>query len=246
MAPCGLETASHSAFGARRAMAEASTKRRCVAQVAESGASGANQGASSGGASGGGVADAAAVTGEAPKLLICEQAQKVLRLYSMGTQRVPLDQLGVSLLNRAISGRHVHRLGRRIISFEAFVLWRYKHGWAHEPNPDDPLEVARHTNAVARATALLTEVPMVALKGSFAKTHLLSFLQCLKAGNVFWDDTKQLMVPPAAAGTLCEHIEHGMFYEIFSMPRCATTGPPCWRSVRRTTSTPLSLWGKRR
>jgi hypothetical protein len=195
-------------------MAEASTKRR-VAQEAASGASGANQGASSGGASGGGVEDAAAVTGEAPKLLICEQAQKVLGKYSMGIQRVLLGQMGVSLLNRAISGRHVHRLGWRIISFEAFVLWRYKHGWAHEPNPDDPLEVARHTNAVARATALLTEVPMVALKGSFAKTHLLSFLQCLKAGNVFWDDNKQLMVPPAAAATLHEHIEHGMFYEIF-------------------------------
>ena len=56
---------------------------------------------------------------------------------------------------------------------------------------------------------------MVAPKGSFAKTHLLSFLQCLKAGSVFWDDNKQLMVPPAAADTLQAHIEHGMFYEIF-------------------------------
>ena len=200
-------------------MAEASTKRRRVAQEAASGASDANQGGSSGGASEGVVADAAAMTEESPKLLICEMGEKILSKYSLGLQRVPLGEMGVSLLNRAISGRHVHRLGRRIISFEAFVLWRYKHGWAHEPNPDDPLEVARHTNAVARATALLTEVPMVALKGSFAKTHLLSFLQCLKAGNVFWDDTKELMVPPAAAETLCAHIEHGMFYEIFSMPR---------------------------
>ena len=155
--PVGSTTASHSAFGARRAMAEASTKRRRVAQEAASGASGANQGASSGGASEGVVADAAAMTKESPKL----------------------DMLG----------RHVHRLGRCIISFEAFVLCRYKNGRAHEPNPDDPLEVARHTIAVARATALVAEVPMIPLKGSIAKSHLLSFLQCLKAGNIYWSDT---------------------------------------------------------
>ena len=92
----------------------------------------------------------------------------------------------------------------------SFISWWYKHGWAHEPNPDDPLEVARHTNAVARATALVAEVPMIPLKGSIAKFHLLSFLQCLKAGNIYWSDTRRLMVPPEAQGEISEHIKYGM------------------------------------
>ena len=87
---------------------------------------------------------------------------------------------------------------------------------ASSPNLDDPLEVARNTNEVARATSLLAEVPMIPLKGSIAKTHLLSFLHCLKAGNVYWSDTKKLMVPPAAQATLLEHLEHGMHFEVFS------------------------------
>ena len=58
----------------------------------------------------------------------------------------------MSPLNRDMSGSHVYDLGRRTISVEGFVRFRYRQGWAHEPNPDDPLEVARNTNRVARAT----------------------------------------------------------------------------------------------
>ena len=99
---------------------------------------------------------------------------------------------------------------------EGFVQWRYRHGWAHEPNPDDPLEVARNTNAVARATALVPQVRLVPLKGSIAKSHLLTFLQCLRDGTVYWSDTKQLMVPPEGQAVLAEHLKYGMFYEVFS------------------------------
>ena len=148
--------------------------------------------------------------------LICEAATRVLQKYSLGVMRVPLDELGVSPLNRKISGSHVQTLGRRILSVEGFVRWRYRHGWAHEPNPDDPLEVARNTNAVARASALVPQVPMVPLKGSIAKTHLLTFLQCLRDGTVCWSDTKQLMVPPEGQAVLAEHLKYGMFYEVFS------------------------------
>jgi hypothetical protein len=148
--------------------------------------------------------------------LMCQQAQKVLQQYSLGVHRLPLDGVGVSPLNRHISGSHVHALGERILTVEGFVVWRYRYGWAHEPNPADPMEVARNTNKVAGVTPLLVKVPMVALKGSIAKTHLLSFLQCLKAGTVYWDKTKKLMLPPAACAALMEHMSHGMFYEVFS------------------------------
>ena len=97
-----------------------------------------------------------------------------------------------------------------------FVRWRYRHGWAHEPNPDDPLEVARNTNKIARATALLPEVPEVPLKGSFAKTHLMTLLQCLKSGKIYWSDTKQKMLCPAGQHALAEHVKYGMFYEVFN------------------------------
>ena len=92
--------------------------------------------------------------------LICEEAHGVLQRYSLGVMRLTLKELGVSPLNRPISGSQVHSLGRRIVSVEGFVQWRYRHGWAHEPNPDDPLEVARHTNRVVRATPLLADVPL--------------------------------------------------------------------------------------
>ena len=148
--------------------------------------------------------------------LMCQEAHRILQQYSLGRMRVPLEELGVSPLNRAISGTHVHALGRRIMSVEGFVMFRYQRGWCHEPNPEDLLEVARNTNRVARATSLLSEVPMVPLKGSIAKTHLMNFLQCLKAGNIYWNDSKKLMLPDAAQDLLIDHLTHGMFYEVFS------------------------------
>ena len=129
--------------------------------------------------------------------------------------RVPLGDLGVSPVNRNLSGTHVHKLGRRIVSVEGFVRWRYNHGWTHEPNPEDPLEVARNTNKVARATKLLPEVPMVPLEGSIAKTHLMTFLQCLKSGRMYWADDKRQMLCPAGHLLLEDHLKYGMFYEVF-------------------------------
>ena len=55
------------------------------------------------------------------RTLVCEEGAKVLQQYSLGIQRVPLKGLGVSLINRDISGSHVHALGRRILSVEGFV-----------------------------------------------------------------------------------------------------------------------------
>jgi len=140
----------------------------------------------------------------------------VLKKRSKGVKRVPLDQLGVSPLNRAISGKHVHALGRRILSVEGFCRFRYNNGLAHEPNPLDPLEVSRYTNRAAKKDPLLALVPEKPLYGSFAKTHLMSLLQALSSGCIYWSDTKDLMVPPAGQAALLEHLKHGMFYEVLS------------------------------
>ena len=145
---------------------------------------------------------------------VCMEAAELLKRYATGVQRIPLNKLGVSPHNRDVSGKHVHKLGRRIVSVEGFCRYRYNHGWAHEPNPLDPLEVARNTNRVARRDKLLAPVPEEPLYGSFAKTHLLSFLQALKSGCIYWADNEELMLPPPAQAALVEHLEHGMFFEI--------------------------------
>ena len=50
--------------------------------------------------------------------LLCEAAQRVLSDYSLGVMRVPFEDLGVSPVNRNLSGGHVHKLGRRIVSVD--------------------------------------------------------------------------------------------------------------------------------
>lgn len=153
-------------------------------------------------------------------MLVCEAAAEVLRKASKGVQRIPLERLGVSPFNRRINGRHVHQLGRRILSVEGFVRMRYQWGWCHEPNPADELAVSRYTNAAARGSGLLAPVPDTPLFGSFAKTHLLSFLQALKTRQVRWDKGGDLMLPDEAQEELMEHLAHGMFYEVLSWQVC--------------------------
>ena len=147
---------------------------------------------------------------------VCTGAADVLQRYSLGVQRIPLEKLGASPINRKVSGRHVHRIGRRIISVEGFQRYRYKYGWCHQWNPADPLSVARHTNELAKVDPLLARVPEVPLYGSFAKTHLMSFLHALRSGSVYWQDSGELMMPPEGAAVLREHLEQGMFYEVLS------------------------------
>jgi hypothetical protein len=152
----------------------------------------------------------------------CTAAAKVLQEAGLGVRRVPLNELGVSPLNRLISGKHMHQLGRRIVSVEGFARYRYKQGCCHEPDPADPLAVARATNLVASRDPLLAKVGEVPLKGSFMKTHLMSFLQAIASGTVYWDDTKQLMIPPPAMKSLEDHVKHGMFYEVLPWSAVST------------------------
>ena len=154
------------------------------------------------------------VTAGAATRLVCTEAASVLAKFSKGTQRIPLEKMGISPFNRRINGPYVHKLGKRILSVEGFARLRYRSGWCHEPNPDDELSVARFTNAAAVGSGLLAPVPNAPLFGSFAKSHLLSFLQALKSGQVFWDQTQDLMLPEPATQELLEHLQHGMFYEV--------------------------------
>ena len=65
-----------------------------------------------------GLAEEAGKSPDTSKLLLCEVAQQALHKYSLGVMRIPLKELGVSPLNRELSGSHVHGIGRRIVSVD--------------------------------------------------------------------------------------------------------------------------------
>ena len=117
--------------------------------------------------------------------LISAAAGKVLSL-SKGRMRVPLEELGPALFNRQgmpTCSRHCKQIGQRIIEVESFQTFRYNYGYCHEPDPSNPLAVSRHGNKMADRDIDLPRLPAKPLKGVFAKTHLVTFLQLLKSGR---------------------------------------------------------------
>ena len=67
----------------------------------------------------------------------------------------------------------------------------------------------------------LAPVPMKTLIATCGKSHPQSWLQALKSGAVYWDDTGELMVPPGHMGPLLDHLENGLYYEVLQ-----------WKAVR--------------
>ena len=114
------------------------------------------------------------------------QAKRVLAL-SKGRVRVPLEDLGPALFNRQgqpTCGRHCWRLAERVVKVEGFATFRYEAGFCHEPDPKNPLAVSAHGNRMADRDSQLPRLPGMALKGVFAKTHLVTMLQLYKAGRM--------------------------------------------------------------
>ena len=113
-------------------------------------------------------------------------AQQALRT-SRGRQRVPLESLGPAVFNRqgtVTDSRHCLALMDRILKDEAFATFRYEAGYCHEPNPNDPSMVARHATTMHAKDPALPRPCEGALRGVFAKTHLVTALQMYKAGNM--------------------------------------------------------------
>ena len=163
----------------------------------------------------GGLA-AGAVGRASSQSLVTFDAKKVLAL-SKGVSRVPLQQLGPALFNRRgarTCGRHVHDLANRILSVEGFATYRYTAGWCHEPNPDDPLAVALHGNKMAAKDRLLPTLPLVPLKGVFAKTHLVTFLQLLQNGAIK-EPASSHEGPASSRDELADVLAEGIFMHVF-------------------------------
>ena len=157
--------------------------------------------------------------------LVNDSAMNVLK-FSKGVMRVPLEDLGPALFNRrgaATCGQHCLKLAERILNLEGFATFRYVAGFCHEANPDDPLAVARHGNAMQASDAALPRLPMKPLKGVFAKTHLVTFLQMYKAGllpNIklkapSQSDSGKSEDVPRSHEELHDVLEHGIFMQVF-------------------------------
>ena len=84
--------------------------------------------------------------------LVNEDAMHVLKM-SRGVMRVPIEDLGPAVFNRhgaATNSQHCRDLATRILTLEGFATFRYVAGFCHEPDPNDPLAVARHGNAMQK------------------------------------------------------------------------------------------------
>ena len=113
-------------------------------------------------------------------------AQQALK-SSRGIARVKLEELGPATFNRGgtvTDSGHCHNLMHRILTKEAFATYRYEAGYCHEPNPKDTSRVSNHGNRMVAKDPNLPQLPTTALKGTFAKTHLVTALQMFKAGRM--------------------------------------------------------------
>ena len=111
-------------------------------------------------------------------------AKKAL-LNSRRRERVKLEDLGPATFNRGgtvTDSQHCRTLMAHILTEAAFATHLYNQGYCHEPNPKDPLMVAKHGNQMHGKDPTLPRLPETALKGVFAKTHLVTALQMFKAG----------------------------------------------------------------
>ena len=161
----------------------------------------------------------AAVAAWSQESLVNEDAMKVLRM-SKGIVRVPLEELGPAVFNRhgeATSGQHCLKLGKRILTLEGFGTFRYVAGYCHEPDPADPLAVATHGNSMQVKDNLLPRLPAKPLKGVFAKTHLVTFLQMYKNGQMpqMAPQASSQSAPSLSREDLNDAIEHGVFMHVF-------------------------------
>ena len=156
--------------------------------------------------------------------LVNEDAMFVLRL-SKGVTRVPIEELGPALFNRhgeATSSAHCLKLAKRILTLEGFATFRYVAGFCHDPDPADPLSVSRHGNSMQSKDNSLPRLPAKPLKGVFAKTHLVTFLQMYKNGQIPGASCEVPQAPSQSGEALSQSrvelqdaLEHGVYMHVF-------------------------------
>ena len=82
-------------------------------------------------------------------LPLLQEGSYVLKTYSKGVTRVPLEKMACSPINRGglgVHGKHCHDLYAPIANRDGLAVWRYNRGLMLSPNPDKPFENADFTN----------------------------------------------------------------------------------------------------
>ena len=149
---------------------------------------------------------------------VVSQGAKRALAMSKGVTRIPLEDLGPAVFNRKgnpTSGRHCVNLSKRILRVEGFSTFRYVAGYCHEPDPTSPLAVCHHANRMSERDHLLPTLPPRALKGVFAKTHLMTMLQLYKQGRFPDLEREVSSQPDSFTGELREALSHGIFMHVF-------------------------------
>ena len=150
-------------------------------------------------------------------LPMLQEGSYVLKTFSKGVSRRPLEKMACSVLNRrglGVFARHAHDLYRQIATVDGLALWRYNRGLMLSPNPDQPFENADFTNQyVERQRGLLASVTREHHPGAFSKTHLWHSHLTAKQGSFTYDGKGTPMVPNYGCPETVITMEQGLFFE---------------------------------
>ena len=148
---------------------------------------------------------------------LLQEGSYVLKTYSKGVTRHPLEKMACSPLNRGglgVHGKHCHDVYQPIATRDGLALWRYNRGLMLSPNPDAPFENAVFTNEyVGRQRELLAPVTHEHHPGAFSKTHLWHAHLTAKQGTFVYYDSKCPMVPNYSCPETAETMDKGLFFE---------------------------------
>ena len=152
--------------------------------------------------------------------LIDEEAEKALQFaISSQPQLMPLEQMAPALFNRfgePINGKHSIELVDGIIRHKGFAQSKYRAGFCHTPDEQDPLSVARNANANALQDPYHATYPQNAiLHGVFNCTHLVNGLTMQKTGKVVVPSTNRLLLPDQGNAAHKTALSHGLLMLIF-------------------------------
>lgn len=166
-----------------------------------------------------GIADAT-VPSSSKREGIVTKAEACRLKYGIGTMRMDIWSLGPSILNRAISDKYMHALGRQIFDNEGFSRMRYQKVTVLEIDPNKASETHDHANTLAQRSGGRIAPPRKReLSSCLTKNHLTLWLQALASGQIAWDDDRQPMVltqARVAQPELSDTLQNGVWVEKIS------------------------------
>ena len=152
-----------------------------------------------------------------PDVPLLQEGSYVLKTYSRGVTRRPLEKMACHPINRGgmgVHGKHCHDLFKPIATRDGLAVWRYNRGLMLSPNPADPFENADFTNKyVSTQRELLAPVTREHHPGAFSKTHLWHSHLTAKQGYFVYYMDGCPMVPNYGCAETALTMEQGLYFE---------------------------------